>query len=312
MILICASQEDRSAKKIGALLAERQRVEWHFVEVANDSSIRIDQEGYHDGRSVHPEQKITAIYYRALVLPTIPQMEMPAMYRRYLTREASANFIGGLLAIGEDVEWINHPLRSHAAGYKARQLKVASERGMRVPETIISSDPKTLFAFHRRMRDLGKETVTKSIHVGHVQADSECDDEIVFTQTVNLDSATEIPIVGPLLFQERIAKDFEVRSFVVDDEVRSVRVDSDELDYRSADPTRTTARPYLLPDRVKSSCVDLTRLLGVRYGAIDLLVQDGEHFFIDFNATGEWIWFEEHGGICVSDLLVQSLSRRSP
>lgn len=37
-------------------------------------------------------------------------------------------------------------------------------------------------------------------------------------------------------------------------------------------------------------CQLLVRDLGLTFAAIDLVVQDGEYFFLEVNPTGEWGW----------------------
>ena len=58
---------------------------------------------------------------------------------------------------------------------------------------------------------------------------------------------------------------------------------------------------------VESRCVQLTRALGLAYGALDLAIVDGEVYFLEINPTGEWAWLVDSIGLPIDKAIVDWL-----
>jgi glutathione synthase/RimK-type ligase-like ATP-grasp enzyme len=57
----------------------------------------------------------------------------------------------------------------------------------------------------------------------------------------------------------------------------------------------------------------LTKLLGLEFGAIDLIRQpDGEYIFLEINGNGQFLWAEELSGVNVGDALALLLTGIAP
>jgi glutathione synthase/RimK-type ligase-like ATP-grasp enzyme len=68
----------------------------------------------------------------------------------------------------------------------------------------------------------------------------------------------------------------------------------------------------VLPAEVERRCVELTRRLGLVYGAIDLIVTPaGEYVFLEINPTGEYGWIEDATGLPISDAICDLLLARA-
>jgi len=149
---------------------------------------------------------------------------------------------------------------------------------------------------------MGSGVITKAIHLGYVQSKNSDEDEIIFTQDVDINSVDDIPDGQPLLFQEKIKPDYEIRCFVIGSKVLAVKIETKECysDYREIDDSLLKAEILGLPESVQNSCAQLTKNFNLEYSAIDLIYKDGKYFFIDFNPTGEWWWYEERTGLPIS------------
>lgn len=304
MILVCSKRDDRSAEKVFKILQEKEKVFYLYLDdyLSYEPSI-IFLTGNTENKINIDLCQISAIYYRALVFPYLPNSEMPEMYRNFLNRELITMFLGQLMLLR--VRWINHPFYSHLANYKIIQMDRAKSVGFNVPDTCIATASKMLFEFYAKKRNAGSGVITKAIHLGYVQSKNPDEDEIIFTQNVEINSVSDIPDGQPLLFQEKIKPDYEIRCFVIGGKVLAVKIESKECysDYREIDNSLLKAEILDLPEVLKKSCVELTKNFNLEYSAIDLIFKDGKYFFIDFNPTGEWWWYEERTGLPISYLI---------
>lgn len=232
---------------------------------------------------------------------------MSAPEKAFAYGEARRGFGGVLAALGH-CRWVNDPVAAARAEYKPVQLAAAAEVGLRVPETLITSDPQ---AAHDWAKDLGRPIVYKTLS-GIWHAD-EGQVRLIYTSPVEDPSQLLDPRLGLTahLFQEQIQVDFAVRAIVVGDRVLTARIDPgsqaarqdwradyDSLDYSAID----------LPDEVSGALVRLHRRLGLEYGAADLLCDaSGRLLFIETNQNGEFGWIADATGLpipsAVADLL---------
>ena len=62
-----------------------------------------------------------------------------------------------------------------------------------------------------------------------------------------------------------------------------------------------------LPKTVSDFCIKYTKELNLNFGAIDLVLYNGEYYFIEINPTGEWSWLQKNTGYKFDKLIVKSL-----
>ena len=67
-----------------------------------------------------------------------------------------------------------------------------------------------------------------------------------------------------------------------------------------------------LPRQTAERCRTLVRSLGLRFGAIDLVLSDGEYYFLEINPTGEWAWLVDAAGLPKDAALAEALSSKAP
>jgi len=308
MILVCSKKEDLSAKRVENKLMRQSEVFHLFMDdyLSYQPQLVIFDGVFHNKINVDLS-KISAIYFRALIFPYLPKTNMPEMYRNFLDRELITMFLGQLMT--SKAKWVNHPFYSHLANYKIPQLNKAKEIEFDVPDTCIAVNRKILFDFYNQKKDQGSDIITKAIYSGYIQSNNPDEDEIMFTQEVILDSINDIPDKKPLLFQERIVPDYEIRCFVINNKVLSVKVKAEEpyIDYREINSKNIKAEVLVLPNRQIEYCIELTRKFNLEYSAIDLVFKNGKYFFLDFNPTGEWWWYEDNTNLPISQSLADLL-----
>ncbi len=189
-----------------------------------------------------------------------------------------------------DARWANHPAATYAAETKALQLGAARAVGLDVPETVMTNDPAALAA-----RPVGTRVALKSIDTLLLRDG----DEQLFGYTSLLDPrevAVDDLRLAPATVQTALEGKLDLRVTVVGDrlwcaEVRG-RGEPIQGDWRLT-PKEDLAYPaHDLPRAVGERCLALVSRLGLTFGAIDLALVDGRHWFLEINPTGEWGWLE--------------------
>jgi glutathione synthase/RimK-type ligase-like ATP-grasp enzyme len=127
----------------------------------------------------------------------------------------------------------------------------------------------------------------------------------------NLDMVSNCPVI----FQEAIQKDFDLRITVVDDEAYAAKIvlegcgDSENLDWRNYEGKRLYSA-YLLPLEVLNQCVAIVKALGLRFGCVDIGVsKEGDHVFFEVNPQGQWLPSELKLCYDISGSIVEGLTR---
>ena len=217
-----------------------------------------------------------------------------------------------------DTRWLPGTITAiRHAGNKQLQLELAAELGFEIPPTLLTNDPEEFLEFHRRHNgDLIDKLPTTALMVSQ-RADGEftCFTQPVPTRDVGYARRLRH---SPMLFQRTIAKKFELRITVVDEEVLAAEIHSQattrtQLDWRRHDVGHTPYRAHSLPDDVSERCLRLTRRLGLRFGAVDMIVTpEGRYVFLEINPNGQWKWIEDQSGLPVSDAICDALARPSP
>jgi glutathione synthase/RimK-type ligase-like ATP-grasp enzyme len=103
---------------------------------------------------------------------------------------------------------------------------------------------------------------------------------------------------SPMIFQEEIPKDRELRVVYVDGKIFTGAIDASiyqgsTLDWRNA--TETCAwQKCSLPDRLVDRIVIFMHRFELSFGAFDFIqTPSGEYVFLELNPTGEWGMLEK-------------------
>jgi glutathione synthase/RimK-type ligase-like ATP-grasp enzyme len=120
----------------------------------------------------------------------------------------------------------------------------------------------------------------------------------------------------PCLFQQYVEKAYELRIIVVHDTAFAVELHSQEhpdamTDWRRARMRDIPHRQHDLPEAIKKQCVSLVRELGLKYGALDMVVtKAGKYVFLEINPNGQYGWLEDVIGPCISESIAKQLCGR--
>lgn len=207
-----------------------------------------------------------------------------------------------------DGRWLNCPFSILRAEDKPRQLSLARKSGFHIPATNVTNDQNSAIAFTARHACVAKP-------LRHALIDEGEAGRVIFTSRVGRltqDDSAGIEL-APVIFQQEIPKARDVRVIVVDEHVFATGIHSQEwdettIDWRKGVRTDLEHRTVTLPPSVQAACISITRALGLRYSAIDLVEDpDGAHWFLEANPNGQWAWIEQRTGAPISSAIVEAL-----
>jgi glutathione synthase/RimK-type ligase-like ATP-grasp enzyme len=182
--------------------------------------------------------------------------------------------------------WLN-PIRSYEEHInKPSQLKVVSANGLKVPNTLITSDVAALDEF----LGLYREIILKPVSGGDYARK-------ITHKTRHFLSGRKDILPHVYTVQEYIAGRC-LRTFVIGRSVFGVWIDSDMPDYR-IDPSAKISGTKISQD-LYEKCMVVLRILGMNWTAIDWIVSHGEPVFLEANFSPMFSQFEKETGYPLS------------
>jgi glutathione synthase/RimK-type ligase-like ATP-grasp enzyme len=218
----------------------------------------------------------------------------------------------------QKANWVSDPEATRTACRKPVQLAIAKGLGLKIPDTCISNSPDEIKAFIARLHD--KPIIMKPAGTSFVDLTKDGKGQIskvIFTKIIkpelileNIDLTRNCPVI----FQEAVQKDSDVRITVVDDEVFCAEItlegcsDPSNVDWRNHDGVRKYKK-HSLPQDIAQLCVNLPKVRGLWFVLINMpySLKDGYTFF-EINPQGQWLP-SENLGYQISNSLLRALSR---
>lgn len=283
--------------------------------VGHLSSANTAWEGafYHQGQAIAWEQ-IQTIWWRR---PKRYHTESygPAI-SKHLDQEAYYGFLGLLLGASDEQRplWVSRPHAIRAAEFKAAQLLLAQRLGLRVPRTLITNEPAAVRTFYEECQG---QVIYKPVWKGNLDPDEQDmvgQSRFIYTNLVQAEHLASLDGVRVTAhcFQQRIAKQFEVRVIVLGSQIFAVAIHSQEAESTRIDWRRSYKdlrySPHHLPDKMKQSLFQMVRLLGLQYASMDLiLTPEGEYVWIEANPNGQFYWLEPPTGLPLAQAMANLL-----
>jgi hypothetical protein len=204
--------------------------------------------------------------------------------------------------------WLNAPYHIMLAENKLRQLRLAIQCGMKIPETLATNDPQAAVAFCEERQVIGKPFRQALVSLDGVE-------NVIFTNRIHIDATTDPQAIkaAPMILQQEIRKLFDIRVTVVGESVFTAAIDSQsdpetQVDWRRSSKTDLKHLVHELPAPLSAQCVQLTKMLGLRFGAIDFVLDThGEYWFLEINPNGQWGWIESRTELPIANAIVNEL-----
>lgn len=256
-----------------------------------------------DGREI-PLHEAKSFWWRRpqamAVHPDIKDTEA----RHFTYQECISGLYGALACC--DTLWVNDIGRDVAAEYKPLQLKVGAELGLRIPRTLVTTDPARVVEFWREHE--GKVIFKAFNQRGLVWSATRMLTEQSLAMLDNVRHA-------PVIFQAFVPGVRDVRVTVVGPSIFATEFDIEQsaaVDYR-VEMTRLPCRPHQLPDEVLDGVRRLMARFGLEYGGIDFrLTPGGEYVFFEINTAGEFMYIQDRTGQPIAEAMAAHLAGGEP
>lgn len=316
MILIISSPDDIHAKPVMQSLEARgiEAFMLDFSEYPQKYHLSISFDGTSnrqkymlsgEGREIDLADFRVVWWRRPQYYNVHPEITAPED-RSFAYIEAHSAWSGLLLAL-DNVFWINHPTREEEGSRKVYQLRVAQEIGLRIPDTCITSDPRSAEAF------IDKHGSGNVIY----KAFSGTEKDWRETRMLKENEVAMIDGVkyAPVIFQEYIPGSVDLRITVIGDEIFAGAIYTEnasyKVDFRMV-MDEAELRAFELPAALKKQLLQYMRRMNLVYGAIDMrLTPDGEYVFLEVNPSGQWLFVEVGTGLKITDSLVGLMAAKS-
>lgn len=262
----------------------------------------------HDG---HTEEltECTSAWWRRPGAPVVHEQVRDVTCREYAQAECLqfTHDIWNALA----VPWLPAPVWAiRRADSKHLQLQLAASLGFEIPTTVMTNSGDDFLAFHRQ-HDGNLIDKMPSVIFSR-------DPDHLFMRFTQRVTSRDIAYAqrlrySPMLFQPNVDKQLEVRATVVGKQVLAAEIHSQvtahtRQDWRRYDHGHTPYREHELPSLVRDRCLALVAQLGLRFGAIDLiLTPEGRYVFLEINPNGQWLWVERETGLPITEAVCDLL-----
>ncbi|TRX65898.1 grasp-with-spasm system ATP-grasp peptide maturase [Carboxylicivirga sp. M1479] len=174
-----------------------------------------------------------------------------------------------------------------SATNKLINLDIAQLCGLKVPKFVISNKHNVAKDFISRTDSITKpigEVLPIYLKNGHYK---------MLTSGVSADKLLDDNPAFPSQYQQKILKAYEIRTFIVHDELYSMAIYSQCnnktcIDYRNYDFTHMNRMvPYKLPISIQKQLISFMGEVGLDTGSIDLIKSiDGDYYFLEVNPAG--------------------------
>jgi len=251
---------------------------------------------------------VSAAYFRRPAVPIVSPSVADAAERQYCEQEWTSILRSLYTAI--DDRWLNSPTKIAIAEDKPLQLSVAASVGLRVPETLITNDYDAAMHFIE-----GGATIGKPLQAALLNRGKDIAERVIFTSRIDNVRGIQPQSIAaaPLILQREISKESDIRVTVVDTNVFAVTIGSQAkaettVDWRRGSHPDLDHERHELPAQVASMCVSVVKRLGLRFAAVDLVLDpNGLYWFLEANPNGQWAWIENRTKLPISSAIVDAL-----
>lgn len=199
--------------------------------------------------------------------------------------------------LGSSVPWLNPVPAIANAKNKAYQLRIAHSVGFRVPTTIIGNSADAVREFCRKN---GGEIIMKPFFQRTwKEGNHEYQQPTYLINSKHLHDDIAVKLC-PAIYQEPIAKAFELRVLVLGDHFIAAKLNSQEhahsqVDWRLDVYKRTmTIEPFALNVETKEKILAFMKRMNLKCGSIDLIVTpNNDIVFLEINEQGQFLFLEQ-------------------
>lgn len=273
------------------------------VEVlkGKELSFYVDDEGVRATYDDIPLENVTAIWRRR---PRDADYDLKDIVEsRYVDYSADAlrRLTNQLYGMYEDALWVSDHYAIRKAENKVMQLNEARKIGFLIPPALFTSSRDSArkfvaeqkYAIVKTLANKWPEPVGGVHRAFYAKA---------ITDRNNLDY--DGLDIAPAIFQKQIHHDKDIRVTVIGNKVFAAEVHLSGAENMAVRDWRighaAGSLKYVacdLPLDIERRCIEITKKLGLNFGAIDLIRDiNGQIWFIEINPNGQWAFIEQGTG----------------
>ncbi|TKH73428.1 hypothetical protein FC676_11485 [Bacillus cereus] len=202
-------------------------------------------------------------------------------YKDFINIETFEALVGGVINVF-DGEWVNGISETETATNKLIQMKTAKECGFHLPQTIVTQNKTDLLNF---VDGLNKSMIIKPMRGTRKEA-------LRAYKIDKKDLTEELDMtMCPTMYQEFIEGTRHFRVHCFGNEITTVLIETEEVDWRSLRNCRFSI--YKLPDDIENKILKFIKKMNLKMGVIDLKQSaDGEYFWLEINPQGQFLFWE--------------------
>ncbi|ABA21241.1 conserved hypothetical protein [Trichormus variabilis ATCC 29413] len=265
----------------------------------------------YDNHSISTEQ-VQAVWMRRIWEPNLSQ-ELAPKFQEACIRESKATLDAFWDSL-KGARWVDDLERINYANNKLRQLRIASEVGFVIPQTLVTNKAQAAREFFGQVNGkmVSKLLTTLS---RSMEANSSF---FLYTSIVkekDLEDAESLRYC-PMVFQEQIPKQMELRVVYVNGHVFVGALNADvyaatKADWRKPGVEVGAWQHHQLPDELVRRLQAFMGKFGLLFGSLDfILTPSGEYVFLEVNPIGEWGMLEKDLDLpianAIADILLQN------
>ncbi len=318
-VLVVTNKTDLTADFIIKKLKEKgvdfYRFNTEEITASVSLSLNFDTESYLindlESNSTFDLNGFTSVYYRRPELPVLNFPDLSGGEVHFLKNEILYT-LEGVYKILKDRYWISPLYSIREAENKIYQLILAKSLGFAIPNSLITNVYENCQSF---FTENSNSCIIKPIKSGLVEDHK--NSKVVFTNKVDEKDLNREQIEScPQFFQKCIAKNGDIRATVVGDKVFATLIHSQEFNETMTDWRKGEMRlkhtKIELPIELEEKCIILLRKLGLKFGAIDFVLDKNNNYtFLEINPNGQWAWIEKQTGYDISGEIVNLLKNEN-
>lgn len=194
------------------------------------------------------------------------------------------------------VRCVNRYSAARTIRNKSVQLVLARSCGMRVPATLMSNAPEAVKSY---LRQSSARSICKAFcpHIWRGEAGQSLAVTETFEMSEGMLPADEVLTYAPAIYQQMIAKQFDVRMVLMGDAVYSYALHNlkGSIDWRQ-DVTQGAVQVESIetPQEIRRQVLAFAHKAGIIFGSFDFAVDgNGDWCFLEVNEQGQFLWLDE-------------------
>ncbi|AVH63224.1 MvdC family ATP-grasp ribosomal peptide maturase [Nostoc sp. 'Peltigera membranacea cyanobiont' N6] len=304
---------DRVAEALSKKGAKPFRLDTDKFPLEVQLTARFDKsKTYHSleygNHSISTEQ-VQAVWMRRIWEPKLSE-ELAPKFREACIRESQATLDGFWDSL-KDARWVDDLERINTAHNKLRQLRVASEVGFTIPQTLVTNKAESAREFFHQVNGKMVSKLLTSLSRS-MEANSSF---FLYTSTVKEEDLQDAESLRycPMVFQEEIPKQSELRVVYVNGHVFVGALEASvyavaKVDWRKPGVDVGAWQHHQLPDEVVRRLQAFMGKFGLLFGALDFIVTpSGEYVFLEVNPIGEWGMLEKDLDLPIANAIADAL-----